>query len=77
VTNVGLILAGSGFNPRAQEFRQFYDDDALIRSALPWMTEQYDRAERKETWGLFMEIAITIFVAIEAVLAVWQWWRGR
>jgi hypothetical protein len=34
---------------------------------LPWLTEQYDRAERKETWSLTMEAAITVFVAIEIV----------
>ena len=31
------------------------DDTAL----LAWLTEQYDRTERKETWGLTLEIAIT------------------
>jgi hypothetical protein len=36
-------------------------------SLLPWLTEQYDRAERKETWSLTMESAITVFVAVEAV----------
>ena len=36
-------------------------------SLMPWLTEQYDRAERKETWSLTMEFAITIFVALEAV----------
>jgi hypothetical protein len=34
-------------------------------SVLPWLTEQYDRAERKETWSLTMEAAITLLVAIE------------
>ena len=29
---------------------------------LPWLTEQYDRAERKETWSITMEFAITVFV---------------
>jgi hypothetical protein len=34
----------------------------------PWLfhtkmvTEQYDRAERKETWSLTVEVAITAFV---------------
>jgi len=40
---------------------------------LPWLTEQYDRAERKETWNLTMEAAITLLVGIEVVhvLATW------
>lgn len=34
-------------------------------SLLPWLTEQYDRDERKETWSLTMEFLITVFVAVE------------
>jgi hypothetical protein len=37
---------------------------------LPWLTEQYDRQERKETWSLTMEAAITIFVAAELLLSM-------
>jgi hypothetical protein len=37
---------------------------------LPWLTEQYDRAERKETWSLTMEVAITVFVGIELLLSL-------
>src|SRR5260370_1191655 len=37
---------------------------------LPWLTEQYDRAERKETWSLTMEAAITIFVVVEVLLSI-------
>ena len=34
---------------------------------LPWLTEEYDKAERKETWSLTMEVVITIFVVLEVV----------
>ncbi len=44
--------------------------DDVIDSLLPWLTEQYDRAERKETWLITMEVAITIFVAAELILSV-------
>jgi hypothetical protein len=37
---------------------------------LPWLTEQYDRAERKETWSLMMDAAITVFVAIEVLPSI-------
>ena len=37
---------------------------------LPWLTEQYDRAERKETWSLTMDAAITVFVAIEVLPSI-------
>lgn len=40
----------------------------VLDSLLPWLTEQYHRAERKETWSLTMEFAITIFVAVELLL---------
>jgi hypothetical protein len=44
--------------------------DAVLDSLLPWLTEQYDRVERKETWSMTMEIAITIFVAAELALSL-------
>jgi hypothetical protein len=42
----------------------------LLPSLLPWLTEQYDRVERKETWSLTMEVAITLFVAIELAIEI-------
>jgi hypothetical protein len=49
------------------------DANRVRDSLLPWLTEQYDRAERKETWNLTMEAAITLLVGIEVVhvLATW------
>jgi hypothetical protein len=44
----------------------------VLPDLLPWLTEQYDRAERKVTWSLAMEAAITIFVVAEVVLAVFS-----
>jgi len=35
-----------------------------------WLREQYDRTERKETWLITMEIAITILVAAELFMSV-------
>jgi len=42
----------------------------VMPDLFAWLTEQYDRAERKETWSLTMEMAITIFVAAELVLSI-------
>ncbi len=42
---------------------------------LAWLTEQFDRAERKETWSLTMEAAITVFVAIEVVPLLVRFFR--
>ena len=44
--------------------------EAVIGDLLPWLTEQNDRAERRETWSLTMEAAITVLVATELVLRV-------
>jgi len=44
--------------------------DAVLDSLLPWLTEQYDRAERKETWSITMEVAITVFVAAELCVSL-------
>jgi hypothetical protein len=39
-------------------------------AALAWLTEQYDRAERKETWSITMEAAIVVLIVFEIVLAI-------
>jgi hypothetical protein len=44
--------------------------DTAVAQLLPWLTEQYDRAERRETWSITMEAAITVLVAVEAVPVV-------
>ena len=47
------------------------DPEGQIRAAaLAWLTEQYDRAERKETWSLTMEAAIVVLIVFEIVLAI-------
>lgn len=43
----------------------------------PWLREQYDRAERKETWLITMEIAITILVAAELLMSVVEFYLLR
>jgi len=37
---------------------------------LPWLTEQHDMAERRETWLLLMEVAIVILVGAELFFSV-------
>ena len=44
--------------------------------ALAWLTEQYDRAERKETWSITMEAAITVFVLAELLLNLFNCRKG-
>jgi hypothetical protein len=44
--------------------------ELYLAPLLEWLTEQYDRAERKETWSLTMDAAITVFVAIEVLPSI-------
>jgi hypothetical protein len=44
----------------------------ISSSLLPWLTEQYDRAERKESWSMIMEVAITILVAAELLILIFK-----
>ena len=63
------------------ELWSIYQKMETRRYFLDWLTEQYDRAERKETWSITMEGAITIFVAAELILSAmslgwhYHWWR--
>ena len=45
----------------------------VLDSVLDWLTEQYDKTERKDTWLLAMEIAITIFVLGELIMDFVKW----
>jgi hypothetical protein len=53
----------------------------MIKDVMPdllsWLTEQYDRAERKETWSLTMEVAITLFVFAELIFSIIGYVRSR
>jgi hypothetical protein len=42
----------------------------ILGPLLLWLTEQYDRAERKESWSITMEVAITTFVAAELLISL-------
>ena len=46
--------------------------ELYLAPLLEWLTEQYDRAERKETWTLTMEAAITVFVVAEVLLSIFK-----
>jgi len=44
---------------------------------LAWLTERYDREQRKETWSLTMEVAITVLVAAELVMSIVSFATGH
>jgi hypothetical protein len=33
-----------------------------------WLAEEYDKAERKQTWSITMEVLITLFVGMELLI---------
>ena len=76
VNVIGGVLGG-GFNPRAVEIQDVYNNDAVRAYALAWMTEQHDRTERTENWMFVMEVAITVFVFAELLLSIAGWVRHR
>jgi hypothetical protein len=43
--------------------------------ALAWLREQHNETERQHDANMTMEVAITVFVAIEVVPTVWDWIR--
>jgi hypothetical protein len=66
---VGTVLAG-GLHPTAEDLGRIYDDTMVRVDAAAWLTEQYHRAERRETWLITMEAAITLFVFTEVVFSI-------
>jgi hypothetical protein len=63
---VGTMQALLASHDRVFEHEGYGIDAKSVRdSLLAWLTEQYDREERKETWHITMEAAIAVFVGIE------------
>jgi len=62
----------SGFSgPTTTEpLKTLYEQSPYRIAAAAWLTEQYDRAERRETWSITMEASITVFVAFELVMSI-------
>lgn len=58
------------------DFFRHKGERLLVRDSeqplLSWLTEQYDRAERRETWSLTMDAAITVFVVAEVLLSIFK-----
>ena len=50
------------------EYNEYYRESVQL-----WLTEQYQRKERQESWLFIMEMAITGLVAIEAWPIVSGW----
>jgi|ERR1017187_3496542 hypothetical protein len=61
---IGIILYGDFSGQQMTEVQK------TRKHAEAWLTEQYDCAERKETWSITMEAAITLFVAVELVFSI-------
>jgi hypothetical protein len=68
------ILAGQGSFWDAKRAEWIYWNDYRV-FLPPWLTEQYDRAERKETWMITMEAAVTVLVLFEVILSIVGLWH--
>ena len=60
-----VLSVGSNFRHKGQATWV----EAVRDSVLAWLTERYDREERKETWQITMEAAVTVLVAAELVMS--------
>ncbi len=69
VATMQMLLALGDYFRHKGEVLEVRDAEERL---LPWLTEQYDRAERKEHWTLLMEAAITVFVAAELFLTLFR-----
>jgi len=66
------IILFSGFSgPQETEPQKvIYGNSGNRKHAEAWLTEQYDLAERRESWLITMEVAITLLVATELVFSI-------
>ncbi len=53
-----------------EPLKTLYENAQYRMAAAEWLTEQYDRAERRETWSITMEAAITVFVLVELIFSL-------
>src|SRR6266496_5664861 len=65
---VGMQIALGDMNHFVHQGMNVKAQDKMLEPVLSWLTEQYDKQDRKDTWLLTMEIAITIFVGAELVI---------
>jgi hypothetical protein len=57
--------------------RDIHVSHDVAKDMRRWLKEQYDRAERRETWLITMEVAITILVAAELIMSVVSFFYGK
>ena len=62
---VGIQIALGDVNHFVHKGQTVKAQGKILDWVLEWLTEQYDRADLKETWLITMEIAITLFVSGE------------
>ena len=70
---VGMQVALGDMNHFVHQGQTVKAQGPILDYVLPWLTEQYDRVERKENWSLIMEVAITIFVLGELTFDLAHW----
>jgi hypothetical protein len=66
---IGSVLASS-FSSNVPELKRVYSDQETAIHAADWLTEQYDRAERRESWLITMEFFVTLFAAAAIIFSI-------
>jgi hypothetical protein len=69
-TVAAIVYGGFPGPPNIEPQKSLYEDSTKRQHASEWLTEEYDRAERSETWSMTMEAAITLFVGVELVFSI-------
>jgi hypothetical protein len=72
---IASIVCG-GFNPRATELRNVYQNDRMINEAIEWLTERGDAKVLHEQRLEFVEWSILIFVIVSVILDGLIVWSG-
>jgi hypothetical protein len=65
---IGSVLASS-LSSKLPELKRVYDDLETANHAADWLTEQYDRAERRESWLIMTEFFVTLFAAAALIFS--------
>jgi hypothetical protein len=76
----GILYGGSGGEERRLTEPQqtvLFGEFQSREHAAEWLTEQYDRAERKETWLITMEVFITLFVFADLLISLWRFFSCK
>jgi hypothetical protein len=68
---VGVQIALANGQSVFHDGKRVTFDEASAPVVLNWLTEEHDRAERRENWSLVLEIAIVLLIDAELLFLIW------